>query len=75
VDTWHGDHQHWSWAKRAIGDKPRGGRKRIKCGCVDARAVEVLKGGVSRVILTSVGEGPIRTEESLIAANGEPLKK
>jgi diphosphomevalonate decarboxylase len=25
--------------------------------------------------LTSVGEGPIRTEESLIAANGEPLKK
>ncbi|PMD27218.1 Diphosphomevalonate decarboxylase [Hyaloscypha hepaticicola] len=42
---------------------------------VDARAVEVLKGGVSRVILTSVGEGPIRTEESLIAANGEPLQK
>lgn len=42
---------------------------------VDARAVEVLKGGVSRVILTSVGEGPIRTEESLIAANGEPLRK
>ena len=42
---------------------------------VDTRAVEVLKGGVSRVILTSVGEGPIRTEESLIAANGEPLKK
>jgi diphosphomevalonate decarboxylase len=42
---------------------------------VDARAVEVLKGGVSRVILTSVGEGPIRTEESLIAANGESLKK
>ena len=41
---------------------------------VDARAVEVLKGGVSRVILTSVGEGPIRTEESLIAANGEPLR-
>ncbi|KAN0108129.1 Diphosphomevalonate decarboxylase [Hyaloscypha variabilis] len=42
---------------------------------VDARAVEVLKAGVSRVILTSVGEGPIKTEESLIAANGEPLKK
>jgi diphosphomevalonate decarboxylase len=42
---------------------------------VDARALSVLKDGVSRVILTSVGEGPIRTEESLIAANGEPLKK
>lgn len=44
-------------------------------GEVDARAVQVLKDGVSRVILTSVGEGPIRTEESLIAENGEPLKK
>jgi len=42
---------------------------------LDARAVQVLKDGVSRVILTSVGEGPIRTEESLIAENGEPLKK
>jgi diphosphomevalonate decarboxylase len=42
---------------------------------VDSRAVEVLKSGVSRVILTSVGEGPIRTKESLIAANREPLKK
>jgi diphosphomevalonate decarboxylase len=42
---------------------------------VDPRAVEVLKQGVSRVILTSVGEGPIKTEESLIAEDGEPLKK
>lgn len=42
---------------------------------VDSRALSVLKEGVSRVILTSVGEGPIRTEDSLIAANGEPLKK
>ena len=42
---------------------------------VDARAVEVLKEGVNRVILTSVGEGPIKTAESLIAANGEPLKQ
>ncbi|KAF8862303.1 diphosphomevalonate decarboxylase [Acephala macrosclerotiorum] len=44
-------------------------------GEVDARAVQVLKDGVSRVILTSVGEGPIRTEESLITENGEPLQK
>ena len=42
---------------------------------VDARALRELKDGVSRVILTSVGEGPIRTEESLIRANGEPIKK
>ncbi|KAH7356709.1 GHMP kinase [Rhexocercosporidium sp. MPI-PUGE-AT-0058] len=42
---------------------------------LDARAVQVLKDGVSRVILTSVGEGPIRTEESLIDASGEPVKK
>jgi diphosphomevalonate decarboxylase len=42
---------------------------------VDARAVQVLKDGVSRVILTSVGEGPIRTEESLIQANGEPVNR
>lgn len=41
---------------------------------VDARALKVLKDGVSRVILTQVGEGPIRTEESLIAENGEPKK-
>jgi diphosphomevalonate decarboxylase len=42
---------------------------------IDAKAVQALKEGVSRVILTSVGEGPIRTEESLISANGEPLRK
>ena len=42
---------------------------------VDSRTLQVLKDGVSRIILTSVGEGPIKTEESLIAQNGEPLKK
>lgn len=42
---------------------------------VDARAVQVLKDGVSRVILTSVGEGPIKTEDSLISETGEPLKQ
>lgn len=40
---------------------------------LDARAVQVLKDGVTRVILTSVGEGPIKTEESLISVDGEPL--
>lgn len=42
---------------------------------LDGKAVQVLKDGVSRIILTSVGEGPIRTEESLITEAGEPLKK
>jgi diphosphomevalonate decarboxylase len=31
-----------------------------------AVAIDLLKEGVSRVILTGVGEGPVRTEESLI---------
>jgi diphosphomevalonate decarboxylase len=42
---------------------------------IDVKAVQALKDGVSRVILTSVGEGPVRTEESLISPDGEPLKK
>lgn len=36
-------------------------------------AIELLKDGVSRVILTGVGEGPVRTEESLIDEKGEPV--
>ncbi|EPE36853.1 GHMP Kinase, C-terminal [Glarea lozoyensis ATCC 20868] len=44
-------------------------------GNLDARAVQVLKDGVSRVILTQVGEGPISTKDSLLAADGEALKK
>lgn len=34
-----------------------------------------LNEGTSRVILTSVGEGPIKTDESLIGDNGESLDK
>lgn len=36
-------------------------------------AVDLLKEGVSRVILTGVGEGPVETEESLIDEKGEPV--
>ncbi|KAF2127420.1 Diphosphomevalonate decarboxylase [Dothidotthia symphoricarpi CBS 119687] len=36
-------------------------------------AITVLEEGVSRVILTGVGEGPVRTEESLIDEKGEPV--
>lgn len=38
-------------------------------------AADRLQEGISRVILTSVGEGPIRTEESLIDENGESTDK
>lgn len=41
----------------------------------DAKLVEPLIEGVSRLILTSVGEGPVKSEESLIGANGLPSKE
>lgn len=37
-------------------------------------AADRLQEGISRVILTSVGEGPIKTQESLIDDRGEPLQ-
>ncbi|CAG8982431.1 hypothetical protein HYALB_00007110 [Hymenoscyphus albidus] len=55
------------WASREIEPK--------ESTSLDARAVGVLRDGVSRVILTQVGEGPVRTQESLIGADGEPVKK
>ena len=36
-------------------------------------AAERLSQGISRVILTGVGEGPIKTTESLIDENGETI--
>ncbi|KAF2809605.1 diphosphomevalonate decarboxylase [Mytilinidion resinicola] len=36
-------------------------------------AVAGLKEGVARVILTGVGEGPLKTEETLIDEKGEPV--
>lgn len=41
---------------------------------VDPRTAEALKCGISGVILTGVGEGPIPVKESLIKDNGEPLR-
>ncbi|PUU80506.1 GHMP kinase [Tuber borchii] len=41
----------------------------------DNRPFEALKDGVSRVILTRVGEGPIRTDDTLIGADGLPSKR
>lgn len=42
---------------------------------VDSRAAQVLKDNISRVILTSVGEGPISVKDSLIKDDGEPLRR
>jgi diphosphomevalonate decarboxylase len=41
---------------------------------IDAKAAQVLQDNISRVILTSVGEGPISVKDSLIKEDGEPLR-
>lgn len=38
---------------------------------IDPRAVESLKNGVNRVILTGVGEGPVEVDEHLVSESGE----
>ena len=42
---------------------------------VDATVAATLKMGVSRVISTGVGEGPIKSEEHLVGEDGEPVKR
>ena len=39
----------------------------------DMRVMDVLKGGVSRVILTSVGEGPISVQDHLVDEHGKAV--
>ncbi|KAI9829050.1 MAG: diphosphomevalonate decarboxylase [Thelocarpon impressellum] len=43
-------------------------------GGVDARALDVLRAGVGRVILTRVGEGPQSTRDHLVDAGGSVVK-
>lgn len=38
---------------------------------LDSRAVDILKEGVSQVILTGVGEGPISVDEHLVSETGD----
>ncbi|KAJ5703724.1 Diphosphomevalonate decarboxylase [Penicillium malachiteum] len=38
---------------------------------IDPRVLDVLKTGISRVILTGVGEGPISVDEHLVSETGE----
>lgn len=42
---------------------------------IDPRVLTVLKDGVSRVILTGVGEGPVTTEEHLVTEAGEMVSQ
>lgn len=56
------------------GDRYESVQARIPEG-FNASLCEPLKEGVGRVILTGVGEGPLKTEESLIGADGLPLKQ
>ncbi|KAJ5569911.1 Diphosphomevalonate decarboxylase [Penicillium hispanicum] len=42
---------------------------------VDSRILDVLKDGVSRVILTGVGEGPISVEDHLVSETGEMVNQ
>ena len=43
-------------------------------GLASPQVVEALEAGVSRVILTSVGEGPISVQEHLIDDEGKPVE-
>lgn len=42
---------------------------------LDEGIATALKEGVSRVIMTGVGEGPLKTEEFLVAEDGQPIKR
>lgn len=42
---------------------------------LEASLAATLKEGVSRVIMTGVGEGPIQTEEYLVGEDGQVVKQ
>ncbi|ORY08898.1 diphosphomevalonate decarboxylase [Clohesyomyces aquaticus] len=59
--------------KGARGEKVEGNKEGLEAVAKDAGvAVDLLKEGVSRIILTGVGEGPEKTDDSLIDEKGEP---
>ena len=57
-------------------DGERGAKIRAVEGALpmDEKVATVLKDGVSRVILSSIGEGPISVEDHLVDEQGEPVK-
>lgn len=42
---------------------------------IDERALSVLAEGVSRVIMTGVGDGPVRVQDHLVGGDGEVVKR
>lgn len=42
---------------------------------LDEAVAGLLQNGVSRIIMTGVGEGPIKTDEYLVAEDGTPVKR
>jgi diphosphomevalonate decarboxylase len=42
---------------------------------LDEATAEIIRGGVSRIIMTGVGEGPLKTEEYLIGEDGRPVRR
>ncbi|KAH6695659.1 diphosphomevalonate decarboxylase [Plectosphaerella plurivora] len=42
---------------------------------LDETIAGIIKGGVSRVIQTSVGEGPVKSDEYLVGEDGQPAKR
>ncbi|PHH91778.1 hypothetical protein CDD83_10346 [Cordyceps sp. RAO-2017] len=42
---------------------------------LDKGVASMLRDGVSRVIMTAVGEGPMKTEEYLVAEDGQPVTR
>ncbi|KAK2813113.1 hypothetical protein FQN50_000790 [Emmonsiellopsis sp. PD_5] len=48
-------------------------KTRLPLEKVDSRAVDALRDGISRVILTGVGEGPVKMNKHLVSESGEIL--
>ncbi|TEA17285.1 Diphosphomevalonate decarboxylase [Colletotrichum sidae] len=42
---------------------------------LDETVASIIKGGVSRIIQTSVGEGPIKSDIYLVGEDGQPVKR
>lgn len=61
--------------KTVLADKDGWGEEREKegAGRIEGRDWDVLREGVSRVILTGVGEGPVSLQEHLVDEKGESI--
>lgn len=54
-------------------DRLRDVSQGVDLGKLDPRAVNAIKEGVNRVILTGVGEGPVKVNEHLVSEKGDIL--